>query len=174
MGSQNVSVGHNHGLDIAIIGGGLAGGLIALALHRARPELRLQILERGDRLGGNHIWSFFASDVAPDGMALLEPLISHRWPGYTVRFPAHERQLETGYHSIRSEQFDSVLRAALPTEAIRTGSDVSAITTGSVTLANGEEIAANAVIDCRGAGDLEHLNLGWQKFVGLELQLSLC
>ena len=39
--------------DIAIAGGGLAGGLAALALHRARPELRLALAESGEVLGGS-------------------------------------------------------------------------------------------------------------------------
>ena len=51
---------------IAILGGGLAGSLIALAMARYRPELRVQLIERGASLGGNHVWSFFASDLAND------------------------------------------------------------------------------------------------------------
>ena len=47
--------------DVAIVGGGLAGGLIALALRRQRPDLDVRIVESGTRLGGNHLWSFFAS-----------------------------------------------------------------------------------------------------------------
>ena len=34
-------------LDLAIVGGGLAGGLIALAVHRAHPGLRLALIEAG-------------------------------------------------------------------------------------------------------------------------------
>ncbi|MFX8875712.1 lycopene cyclase family protein, partial [Acinetobacter baumannii] len=48
-----------HDCDIAILGGGLAGGLIALALAKARPDLSLRLIERGPTLGGNHVWSVF-------------------------------------------------------------------------------------------------------------------
>lgn len=172
MGHTQAEAGHNLDCDIAILGGGLAGGLIALALHRARPDIRLQLVEAGASLGGNHIWSFFAGDVDAAGMALLEPMISHRWDDYEVRFPAHRRRLDTAYHSIRSDRFDTVLREALPGEVIRTGAPVASATADHVILDSGEEVAARAVIDCRGAGDLDALQGGWQKFVGLELELA--
>ncbi|MGP1351848.1 MAG: lycopene beta-cyclase CrtY [Parasphingopyxis sp.] len=172
MGQAAAGSGHNLDCDIAILGGGLAGGLIALALHRARPDIRVQLIETDDVLGGNHVWSFFEGDVDAEGMALIEPLITHRWDDYEVRFPAHSRTLSMAYHSIRSSQFDAFLRETLPAEAIRTGAKVASATHDHVVLESGAEIAANAVIDCRGAGDLDTLDGGWQKFVGLELELT--
>lgn len=172
MGHVRAGSGHNLDCDIAILGGGLAGGLIALALNRARPDIRLRLIEAGDALGGNHVWSFFEGDVGAEGMALLDPLITHRWDDYEVRFPAHRRTLAMAYHSIRSAQFDAFVRAALPGDAIRTGAAVATASADHVTLDGGEEIAARAVIDCRGAGDLDTLDAGWQKFVGLELELA--
>ena len=53
--------------DIAILGGGLAGGLVALALARHRPEISVMVVERGAVLGGNHVWSFFSSDLPQGG-----------------------------------------------------------------------------------------------------------
>lgn len=158
--------------DIAIVGGGLAGGVIALALRRARPELRVMLIETGETLGGNHVWSFFASDLDGEGHALVAPLVGHRWDGYEVWFPGHRRRLDTGYHSIRSRDFDRVLREALPADALRFGAKVREATPISVTLEDGETIAAGAAIDCRGAGDLALLDCGWQKFVGIELEVD--
>ena len=37
--------------DIAILGGGLAGGLIALAVRRADPSLSVVLVEAGEMLG---------------------------------------------------------------------------------------------------------------------------
>ncbi|QLC22810.1 lycopene beta-cyclase CrtY [Parasphingopyxis sp. CP4] len=172
MGHAAADSGHNLDCDIAILGGGLAGGLIALAVHRARPDIRLRLIDADSVLGGNHIWSFFEGDVDAAGMALIEPLITHRWDNYEVRFPAHSRTLQMAYHSIRSDQFDSVLRETLPGDAIQTGVRVASASDDHVVLEDGREIAANAVIDCRGAGDLDTLDSGWQKFVGLELELT--
>ena len=78
--------------DIAIAGGGLAGGLIALALARRRPELDVVLLEAGARVGGRHRWSWFASDLDAQGEALLAPVGKAAWEaGYDVAFPGHAR-----------------------------------------------------------------------------------
>ena len=68
--------------DVAILGGGLAGGLIALALRRKRPELDVLLIEESATLGGNHIWSFFGPDVAGEHRWLVAPLVCHGWRGY--------------------------------------------------------------------------------------------
>lgn len=158
--------------DVAILGGGLAGGLIALALAERRPELDLLLIERDERLGGNHVWSFFASDLPPGGAELVEPLITARWDqGYDVRFPAYSRTLATPYRSVTSERFDAVLRARLSEDAILCG-EVAQAGPGHVVLADGRRIAARGVIDARGAARLPHLVGGWQKFVGRMLRTA--
>ena len=73
---------HKRDIDIAVIGGGLAGGLIALALAKLRPELRVTIVEGGTCFGGNHVWSSFASEIAAENEWLVEPLVTARWDGY--------------------------------------------------------------------------------------------
>ena len=158
--------------DIAILGGGLAGGLLALALQTKRPELRVLLIEQDAHFGGNHIWSFFGSDIAPEHRALVEPLIVHSWQGYDVHFPAHSRQLGGTYNSITSERLDAVLRERLPADACLTGCGVQSATPTGVTLADGRSIAAGGVIDTRGAGDADTLKCGWQKFMGQHLHLA--
>ena len=157
--------------DVAILGGGLAGGLTALAIARARPGLNILLLEQGDTLGGNHVWSFFGSDVGKAGRELLAPMVAGAWPGYDVRFPAYERTLGTPYYSITSEKFDAALRAALPADAVRTGTRVIACSAQSLTLSDGTRIEAGCVIDARGIRNLGHLTGGWQKFMGRRIKL---
>jgi lycopene beta-cyclase len=161
-----------HHCDLAIVGGGLAGGLIALALARARPDLDLRIVEETEEFGGNHVWSFFAADVAAADRWLIAPLICYGWPGYDVAFPAHARSIVQPYYSIESERLDQVIRQRLAPSALMTGRRVIAVARDGVMLAGGDRIAAGGVIDARGPADLGHLDLGWQKFVGREYDLA--
>ncbi|MXO74616.1 lycopene beta-cyclase CrtY [Altererythrobacter aerius] len=159
-----------HTIDIAIAGGGLAGGLVALALARTRPDLRIALVEEGAALGGHHRWSWFASDLDREGTALMEEFRIARWQGYAVRFPQFPRDLSTGYCSLHSADFDGALRAVLPSDAIRTGRRIAALDAGGIDLADGERIAARAVIDARGIADAAALTGGWQVFLGRHLR----
>lgn len=158
--------------DVAIVGGGLAGGLIALALKRKRPDCDVRLIDAGRRIGGNHVWSFFASDVADADRWLIAPLISYGWTSYDVTFPGHARTLKAPYYSIESERLDQVVRDALPAEAVMLKRKVLGASAKAVVFADGDRVEAKGVIDCRGAADLSKLELGWQKFVGLELRLN--
>lgn len=156
--------------DIAIVGGGLSGGLIALALRQARPELHVVLFEAGETLGGNHRWSWFESDLDKAGRALLEPFRKAEWDGYDVRFPQHARTLRTRYFSLASPDFHAGLKRELAPDTIRTGSPVEHCTPGRVTLAGGEAIPARAVIDCRGFTASPDLHGGWQVFMGRHMR----
>ena len=158
--------------DVAIVGGGLSGGLIALALAARRPDVSVVLVERGATLGGNHVWSFFGPDIAHKDRDLVIPVIAHVWQGYDVAFPARRRVLPANYYSVTDEKLDAAVRAAVPAERILTGRKVLGASATAVVLADGDRIEAGGVIDCRGAADLSALELGWQKFVGQELLLK--
>jgi len=161
----------SNGCDLAIVGGGLAGGLIALAVSQRRPDVRLRLIEEGPAPGGNHRWSWFASDLAPAGQALLAPFVQTNWTGgYDVAFPHHRRHLPTPYRSLASADFAAHLRTALPPGTIVTGRAAGLLAVDGVALAGGERIAARAVIDCRGFVPTPHLTGGWQVFMGRHLK----
>lgn len=156
--------------DIAIAGGGLAGCLIALALAARQPQLDVRIVETGATLGGNHVWSFFDSDVAEADRWIVAPLIVHHWAGYDVHFPKFSRTLDAGYNSITSDRLDAHVRAVLLPERILRA-EVREVTPEQIVLAGGGAITARRVIDARGPGDLSTLKLGWQKFVGQRVRV---
>lgn len=159
------------GIDIAIVGGGLAGGLAALAVHRANPDLSLAVFEAGDSFGGNHRWSWFKSDIEDAARGLLVGFELTDWKhGYEVRFPAHSRQLASPYRSLASRDFDALLRRELPQDAIRLGTRVAGMRDDGVVLENGEGIDARTVIDCRDFEPPPHLRGGWQVFMGRHLR----
>lgn len=158
---------HTAPVDLAIVGGGLAGGLIALAVRRTHPGMTLALLEAGDSFGGNHRWSWFEGDLEPEAEALLDCLPHKRWSGgHSVRFPGMARDLTADYRSLASRDFDAALRRLLPQQAVRAGSPAAALDAAGVTLASGERIAARAVIDCRAFAPSPHLAGGWQIFAG--------
>jgi lycopene beta-cyclase len=160
------------GQRVVIAGGGLAGSLAALAIARLRPDISLLLVEAGDRFGGTHIWSFFDSDVAVEDRWLIEPMIAARWDGYDVRFPSRARTLPTPYHSCRSSLLDAAVRKRLRADQYRLGARIVAVDPDGITLEGGEHIGGAATIDARGVDRFDALDLGWQKFVGIEYRLA--
>lgn len=157
---------------LLIVGGGLAGSLAAIVMARTRPDVPILLLEAGQRFGGNHIWSYFDGDLPPGGAELVAALRPVHWAGHEVRFPGRERTLAAAYHSIRSEQLDDLVRTTLREEQYRLGAAVRELTPAGVVLEGGETIAAGAVIDARGPdAPMPGLDLGWQKFVGIEYRV---
>ena len=157
--------------DIAIVGGGLAGGLTALAIARAYPDVELALIEAGDSFGGNHRWSWFPSDLRDDETALLSAFPQTRWDvGYEVRFPAHSRILKNGYRSLVSRDFDATLRQLLPQSAIMTGRKVTGLSAHELSFSDGTKAQAERIIDCRDFAPSHHLNGGWQIFLGQHIR----
>ncbi len=158
--------------DIILAGGGLANGLIALRLAQTRPGLKLAIVEAGAVVGGNHTWSSFRDDLTLAQQSWTAPLFAHRWDRYEVRFPAHTRDLAAGYGSATSDLLAAEVARVVPAERIFTATPIAALTPTSVTLADQRVLTAGAVIDGRGQGQTAALDLRWQKFLGLEVELA--
>lgn len=158
--------------DVILAGGGLANSLIALGLKRARPTLRVVMLERAAARDASHTWSFFQTDLSPWGVQVLMPLVAASWPAYEMRFPRHRRTLTTPYASLASDGLGQAVEAALGADLQR-GVEVAEVSPQAVGLADGRRLTAPLVIDGRGAGrPSPHLQLAWQKFVGMEVRLS--
>ena len=157
--------------DLLLVGGGLANGLIARRLSEARPGMRILLLEAGDTLGGNHTWSFHASDLSAAQQAWISPLVVYRWPAHDVAFPGYQRRVEGDYCSVTSDRFDEFLRTRTGVD-VRLGCQVDTVAPTSVHLKDGQVLRSRAVIDARGAPEPAHLALRFQKFLGQELRLE--
>jgi lycopene beta-cyclase len=160
---------HKNHIDVAIVGGGLAGGLIACRLRALRPDVALAVFEGAPVLGGNHTWSFHETDLEAAALNWLDPFVARRWARQSVRFPAYERAIETPYCSIDSRRFHDVALRMLG-DTVRLSAPVRGLTAEGVSLESGETIAAGAVIDARGEARSEHIALGFQKFIGQEIE----
>ncbi|NEX59601.1 lycopene beta-cyclase CrtY [Noviherbaspirillum galbum] len=156
--------------DLILVGGGLANGLIAWRLGMLHPGRDIVLLEQGDKLGGNHTWSFYRSDLTPEQFDWLGPLVAHSWPAYEVRFPGHRRVLETSCFSLTSSRFHEALTANLGHRA-RLNVQVTDVTADGVTV-NGRRLEARAVIDGRGYAPSPYVSHAYQKFVGQEIVLA--
>jgi lycopene beta-cyclase len=156
-------------LDLILVGGGLANGLLADRLRVTRPELDFVLLEAGGTLGGNHTWSFHGTDVTPRQLEWLRPFCAGEWASHDVQLPGVTRTIGGSYHSIRSEDFDRLLRARLG-KRVRTGARARDVSATQVVLDSGETLEAGAVIDARATPF--DFPAGQQKFLGQELELA--
>ncbi len=135
--------------------------------RKALHALSVLVLEAGASAGGNHTWSFHQGDLDDAALVWIAPFISARWPDYEVRFPKRGRTIRTGYASIASTDFAEILARQLGT-ALRTGQAVKSVGPQRVELEGGRVIEAPAVIDARGFHPSRHLDIRFQKFLGVE------
>ncbi len=157
--------------DVIFAGGGLAATLAAYRLRQLRPELRLLVLEAGERLGGNHTWSFHDADISAEARAWVAPFVAHSWSEQQVRFPKHSRMLTSGYNTIFSETLHDAASVALQ-GCVSFSTRVQSVEPDHVELAGGEILRAPCVIDARGLGRVDGLTIGYQKFVGLVVRFE--
>ena len=151
---------------VIIAGGGLAGCLAALALAKRRADVELLLIEQNEAFGGNHVWSFFDTDVDDAHRWVLDGIEASHWPDHEVNFPRRARIIPVGYNSIRSAALDAQVRGSLDSSQYRLGRKIESVAPTSVVVQGGETFAADVVIDARGLGTMPGLELAWQKFVG--------
>jgi lycopene beta-cyclase len=162
------------GFDYVLVGGGLQSALIVLALQAQQSSSTIALVEKNANLGGNHIWCFHAGDIPRRAREWIAPLISTRWSAYTVRFPGRERRIDREYAAITSERLHRVLHEVLTTKSgarLRTGVAANHIGSSRIELDDGSHLDGKAVIDARGPTSTPNGRAGYQKFVGLEVEL---
>lgn len=166
-------------VDYAIVGGGLQGCLLAHSLSHHRPRASVLLIEQAGELCGNHTWSFHQTDVPAQARGWFEPLVTHRWPGYRVRFPGLSRRVGIPYATITSAGLRAATLALAAPPAgsggprplvVQTGTPCEILSPTRVRPGNGAAIDCGAVIDCRGRGasPAQSGGAGFQTFIGHE------
>lgn len=163
--------------DHLLVGGGLQNGLIAWLLLQRDPGARVALIESGDCVGGNHTWSYHATDVPERVQELLVPLAQHTWDEYQVHFPGITRHVRLGYRSLHSSHLERLLQrqfSTAPHAHLLLSSPVAEVHPDRVVLASGTALTGRTVIDARGPvlDPAPKARAGYQKFVGLELSLA--
>ena len=168
--------------DYCVVGGGLQGCLLAHGLAWHRPEATVLLLERADELCGNHTWSFHETDIAEQARCWFDPLVSHRWPGYRVRFPTLLRRVDIAYGTMTSDRLREATlslsgEARGPTRpgrfVVRTGESCEILSMTAVRLGGTTDVSCRAVLDCRGRAEGGSPGgAGYQSFIGHEYQTA--
>ncbi len=162
--------------DYVLVGGGLQNGLIALAVLDRDPNARLLLIERGDELGGDHTWSFHEGYLPEAALGWLRPLVEHRWPRYRVTFPKLTRTLEHPYCTTSSAHFHTTVAGRIseaPRARLLRGVGATEVHADRAVLVDGATVTADLVVDARGPDTaVVPEQTGWQKFVGLEVELA--
>ena len=166
--------------DYLLVGGGLQNALILLALATRQPTASVLLLEQGEVIGGNHIWSFQALDLPDSALDWARPIIEYEWPGYQLHFDDSARWVQGVYRSLSSEHLHLLVTdAAAASRHIdpRLGTPVSQVAGQTVTLADGTRLRGRVVVDARGPEAARPMGSGrfaggYQKFVGLECRLA--
>ena len=157
--------------DLILVGGGLANTLIASRLRAEQPQLKLLMLERDDTLGGNHTWCFHGTDVNENQRNWLQEFVVKDWAQHRIAFPHLDRCVAGSYHAITAEQLHRVATEQFG-DAVVTGVEVTEVGPEAVSLADGRRFTAPAVVDGRGDPGGKDLDVRFQKFLGLVLELE--
>ena len=157
--------------DFILVGGGLQAGLMAGAIKHYKPASKILIVEKNQRLFGNHTWSFHRSDLATE-WAWISKIPMSTWPGYSVNFPGVRKRVDIPYCSISSQEFgEFIVCSQMPgfSVEIKTGVTVHELSADHITTSNGR-FEGQTIVDCRGRSPLRG-GIGYQKFFGLEISL---
>ncbi|MFW7379855.1 MAG: lycopene beta-cyclase CrtY [Oligoflexus sp.] len=161
--------------DIALLGAGLANGLIALRVKQKLPHLRLILLERKHEIGASQTWSFHLNDLLLNGcetdLQWMADFNLTTWNRYEVKFPGLRRDLCGPYYALRGEAFAAYMKKNLAAE-LCLGQGVKGVEGSKVSLADGSTLTARLIIDGRGWADNGSMPCGYQKFYGQLVKLK--
>ncbi len=156
---------------IVILGGGLSGSLLAYRILELQNPPKFVVVEPQENLCGNHTWSFHSSDIPTDSWEWVRPLIFRSWEQQEVRFQGYTRDWKQGYHSVTSSHLRKKLQEPVR-EPWLIHDEVVSFQSNQIELKSGLKLNAKVVFDARGMDSSLSIQCGYQKFLGLDLQLE--
>ena len=134
--------------DLIVLGGGLRGCIVVLAMARWRPKQRVLLVDRAAHLGGGTILPFFSSEIDPSVRSIIDDVIVMWWDSYWLGGAAGSTQIVGGIAMITPDQLHAEVVNATRPDSILLGCEAERIDDRSVRL--GDRIAhAGMVLDCR-------------------------
>jgi len=154
--------------DLIIVGAGLSGLMTAWRCLDIHPEISVLVIERSDKIAGDHTWSFNRSDIIKPLQTWIQPFIAYQWDKYDVRFPKRERTLDIAYCTGNSETLRKCVEPHIESGRLKLmlNTKVVKLTASQVTLEGEQQLSAMCVLDARGHKANKNKVLGYQKFVG--------
>jgi lycopene beta-cyclase len=159
--------------DIILIGMGLQTGLILAAIAKLPHRPRVVVISPERQNAGSHTWSLHRSDLTAFMQDAVSPMVTKAFDSQTVKFPGHERTIKEPYWVTTTasigQHTDCLEQQGLFS---RINAHATTICDNVVTFDSGT-IAAPIVLDNRGM--MQQLPMrasGWQKFLGLEIELT--
>ncbi|MCW2272596.1 lycopene beta-cyclase CrtY [Rhodoblastus acidophilus] len=153
--------------DLILVGGGLANSLIALAVAARDPSRRILMVDAGAPAGG-HTWSFHEPDMNEGQRRWIAPAVACAWRGQEVHFTKFSRRLRTGYASLTSQSLAGAVAACPSVTRIQARAD--RISAECIETDGNRTLRAPCVVDGTGRVPEAYMALGWQVFVGIELE----
>lgn len=132
--------------DLAIIGGGLVGSLLTLALRQYRPDIVFAVVESGPHFGGAFLEAGVAAEIPPALHELIDPLVVKAWPGCFVNYPRRSQHFADEILMLDPRQLHLEIVDHAGAPHCHAGSRVQAVAGKRIVHARGE-LAARLIVD---------------------------
>lgn len=161
--------------DLLILGSGIVPKIIAYRMNELHPELRITLLDKNPNKPVHRAWSFFRTDLRPEQVEWVRPLVSESWEGYDVVFPKLNRTIWNPYYCIGSQDVFPKFEARFKNSNVHVypGLEIESLHSQGVSLRGGKTIHARWVLDSRDCEDEITRNaVGYQKITAMTFRLK--
>jgi lycopene beta-cyclase len=152
------------------MGAGLQTALILAAFAQTSHRPRITVIST--RHSRTHTWSLHKSDLSQFMQQAVLPMVAHKFPSQMVSFPDHERSLDEEYWVMTSESIAAYMESLREKGNFEMIEGLIDSVEDQVVRFSDTSITSPLLFDNRGQDGPINQEAGWQKFVGLEVELS--